>query len=315
MKYQQLTEGKRYQISILLGQGYRPAAIAKTIQVHRSTVYRELGRNSSAHGYDPVRAQKQVLKRRTTAMKYKVPLLTIEYVEFGLSLHWSPEQISGVGRLVDRPVSHEWIYRYIAADKAAGGKLYKVLRQGHKRYRRGVNTKRCVIPDPRSIDDRPEAVDSRERFGDWEVDTVLGKQGTGALVTLAERKSRMYLVRKVDAKRAIDVRDAVIDMLKPYAATVRTITADNGSEFVEHKAIAEALNIDFYFAHPYSSWERGLNENFNGLLRQYIPKGADLRMITADDVRRAEQRLNLRPRKCLGFRQPEVVFRELLQAA
>lgn len=232
-----------------------------------------------------------------------------------LSLHWSPEQISGVGHLIDMPVSHEWIYRYIASNKAAGGVLYKALRQGHKRYRRGVNTKRNVIPDPRSIDERPEVVENRERFGDWEVDTVLGKQGTGALVTLAERKSRMYLVRKVAAKRAADVRDAVIDMLKPYAASVRTITADNGSEFVEHKAIADALNIDFYFAHPYSSWERGLNENFNGLLRQYIPKGIDLHLVSDEDVRRAEKRLNLRPRKCLGYRQPEAVFRELLQAS
>lgn len=315
MKYQQLTEGKRYQISVLLGQGYRPAEIARTINVHRSTIYRELGRNSTDGSYDPDHAQQQVMERKMTVAKYRVPLLTIEYVELGLSLHWSPEQISGVGRLIDMQISHEWIYRHIAADKAAGGKLYKALRQGHKRYRRGVNTKRCVIPDPRSIDDRPDIVDSRERFGDWEVDTVLGKQGTGALVTLAERKSRMYLVRKVDAKRAADVRDAVIDMLKPYAATVHSVTADNGSEFVEHKAIAVALDIDFYFAHPYSSWERGLNENFNGLLRQYIPKGMDLRLVSDEDVRRAEQRLNLRPRKCLGFRQPEVVFRELLQAA
>ncbi len=315
MKYQQLTEGKRYQISVLLGQGYRPAAIARTLSVHRSTIYRELERNSCDRRYDPDRAQQQAIERKGTATKYKVPSLTIEYVELGLSLHWSPEQISGVGRLIDMQVSHEWIYRHVAADKAAGGKLYKALRQGHKRYRRGTNTKRCVIPDPRSIDDRPRVVDEKERFGDWEVDTVLGKQGTGALVTLAERKSRMYLVRKVDAKRAIDVRDAVIDMLKPYAASARTITADNGSEFVEHQAIAAALDIDFYFAHPYSSWERGLNENFNGLLRQYIPKGIDLRLVSDEDVRRAEQRLNLRPRKCLGFRQPEVVFRELLQAA
>ncbi|SEB18818.1 IS30 family transposase, partial [Marinobacterium iners] len=123
------------------------------------------------------------------------------------------------------------------------------------------------------------------------------------------------LVRKVAAKRASDVRDAIIDMLKPYAAYVHTITADNGSEFVEHKAIAKALGAEFYFAHPYSSWERGLNENFNGLLRQYIPKGTDLRMITGEDVRKAEKQLNLRPRKCLGFRQPEIVFQEYLQAA
>lgn len=237
------------------------------------------------------------------------------YVELTLSWYWSPEQISGVGKLIGLPVSHEWIYRYVATDKARGGTLYKALRQGHKRYRRGTLSKRSVIPDPRAIDERPSIVDTRERFGDWEVDTVLGKHGTGALVTLAERKSRHYLVRKVDAKRAADVRDAIIDMLMPYAAHVHTITADNGSEFVEHKAIAEALGAEFYFAHPYSSWERGLNENFNGLLWQFIPKGSDLRLITDEDVQRAEKSLNLRPRKCLGFRQPETVFREYLQAA
>jgi len=315
MSYQQLTEGKRYQISVLLAQGFTPAAIARTINVHRSTVYRELRRNSSPDAYRPDQAHHQALRRRRSATKYRVPPNTIEYVELALSWQWSPEQISGVGNLMGMPVSHEWIYRHVAADKAQGGKLYKTLRQGHKRYRIGTGSKRCVIPDPRSIDDRPAVVETRERFGDWEVDTVLGKQGTGALVTLAERKSRMYLVRKVAAKRAVDVKDAVIDMLKPYADYVHTITADNGSEFVEHKAIAEALGADVYFAHPYSSWERGLNENFNGLLRQYIPKGSDLRTFSDEDVRQAEKRLNLRPRKCLGFKQPEVVFRECLQAA
>lgn len=315
MSYQQLTEGKRYQISALLAQGCSPAAIATVVDVHRSTVYREMKRNSHDGVYEPEEAHARACARRVGARKYRVPEQTVMYVELTLSWHWSPEQISGVGKLIGMPVSHEWIYRHVAADKARGGKLYKVLRQGHKRYRRGSNSKRSVIPDPRSIDERPSIVDTRERFGDWEVDTVLGKHGSGALVTLAERKSRLYLVRKVEAKRATDVRDAIIDMLQPYAAHVHTITADNGSEFVEHKAIAEALNTEVYFAHPYSSWERGLNENFNGLLRQYIPKGTDLRTITDEDVRQAEKQLNLRPRKCLGFRQPEVVFREYLQAA
>ncbi len=315
MSYQQLTEGKRYQISVLMARGYAPSEVARIIKVHRSTVYREVRRNSQSGSYDPNRAHRQTLERRSRSTKYRVPKRTIDYVELALSLEWSPEQISGVGRLAGMPVSHEWIYRHVAADKARGGKLYKALRQGHKRYRRGVNSKRSVIPNPRSIDERPAIVDTRDRVGDWEVDTVMGKQGTGALVTLAERKSRMYLVRRVDAKRAVDVRDAVIDMLRPYAAQVHTITADNGSEFVEHEEIAKALNAEFYFAHPYASWERGLNENFNGLLRQYIPKGTDLRTVTDEDVRQAEQRLNLRPRKCLGFRQPERVFRELIQAA
>ena len=314
MSYQQLTEGKRYQISVLLAQGCSISNIAKAVNVHRSTIYREVKRNRYDANYDASKAQALARRRKASARKYRLPNQTVLFVELALSWLWSPEQISGVGKQIGLRVSHEWIYRYIAADRLRGGKLYKALRQGHKRYRKGKNSKRSVIPSPRSIDDRPMIVETRERFGDWEVDTVLGKHGTGALVTLAERKSRFYLVRRVNAKSATDVRDAMIDMLKPYAAHVHTITADNGSEFVEHETIAKALGADFYFAHPYSSWERGLNENFNGLLRQYIPKGTDLQTVTDEDVRAAEKQLNLRPRKCLGFRQPEIVFQEYLQA-
>ena len=205
MSYQQLTEGKRYQISVLLAQGSSAIEIAKAVEVHRSTIYRELKRNSKQKVYEPGEAHQQALRRRTSAAKYRVPERVVHYVELTLTWLWSPEQISGVGQLIGLPVSHEWIYRYVAADKACGGKLYKTLRQGHKRYRKGSNRRRAVIPEPRSIDERPAIVDTRERFGDWEVDTVLGKHGTGALVTLAERTSRLYLVRRVDAKRAADV--------------------------------------------------------------------------------------------------------------
>lgn len=197
MSYQQLTEGKRYQISLLLAQESSPTEIATALQVHRSTVYREIKRNSHGGVYKPEKAQARACTRRSQARKYRVPEQAVMYVELTLSWYWSPEQISGVGKLIGLPVSHEWIYRYVATDKARGGTLYKALRQGHKRYRRGTLSKRSVIPDPRAIDERPSIVDTRERFGDWEVDTVLGKHGTGALVTLAERKSRHYLVRKV----------------------------------------------------------------------------------------------------------------------
>ncbi|ROQ21974.1 IS30 family transposase [Gallaecimonas pentaromativorans] len=315
MSYQQLTEGKRYQIAALIAQGCSRADVAKAIGVHRTTLYRELKRNSLDGVYQPQQAHAATSTRRAQARKYRVPTQTLEYVELTLSWQWSPEQISQLSHRISRPVSHEWIYRHVAADKARGGKLYKALRQGHKRYRKGRHPKRAVIAERRSIEECPAIVDSRERFGDWEVDTVLGKQGSGALVTLAERKSRFYLVRKVKTKEASEVSEAIIDMLKPYQAHVHTITADNGSEFVEHKAIAKALAADFYFAHPYSPWERGLNENFNGLLRQYIPKGTDLCTVSTEDVRMAQQRLNLQPRKCLGFRQPALVFQEYLQAA
>lgn len=316
MSYQQLTEGKRYQISALLARGCSQADIARTICISKSTVSRELRRNRCPDGsYDPGRAHEITGQRRRSAVKFRIPEMTVTFVEWVLSIEWSPEQISNISTRIGMPVSHEWIYRHIAADKACGGKLYKFLRQGHKRYRKGRNDKRCVIPEQVSIDERPAIVDSRERLGDWEIDTVLGKQGTGALVTIAERKSRFYLVKKVKAKTAEAVRDATIELLRPYADVVHTITADNGSEFVEHKAIAEALGAKVYFAHPYSSWERGLNENFNGLLRQYIPKGTDLRQVSDEDVARAVARLNERPRKCLAFRQPKVVFDELRQAA
>lgn len=315
MSYQQLTEGKRYQISLLLAQGVSPSRIATALQVHRSTIYRELKRNGSRETYAPDSAHQTAIRRRTEAIKYRISRKTVHFVELALSWLWSPEQVSAIGHLIDLPVSHEWIYRHVARDKAAGGQLFKSLRQGHKRYRRRPGGKRSVIPDPRSIEERPGLVETRERLGDWEVDTVLGQPGTGALVTLAERNSRFYLIRKVNSKRASVVKDAIIDMLRPYAKYVHTITADNGTEFVEHKAVAKALDADFYFAHPYSSWERGLNENFNGLLRQFIPKGTDLRTISDEQVKQAERSLNLRPRKCLGFKQPEKVFNKLIQAA
>lgn len=315
MSYQQLTEGKRYQISVLLGQGFAPAAIAKIISVHRSTVYRELCRNRSEGGDDPDQAHHQALKRRSHALKYRIPPDVVVYVEWALSLDWSPEQISEVGKVIGYPVSHEWIYRHVAVEKTSGGQLFRHLRQGHKRYRKGKNGKRSSIPNAVSIEERPAIVDARERLGDWEADTVLGKQGTGALVTLAERKSRFYLVRRVDSKHSAVVTKAIIDMLKPYKEHVHTITFDNGGEFVEHEKIAKSLEADMYFAHPYSSWERGLNENFNGLLRQYIPKGTDLRTVSDEKVEQAQIRLNLRPRKCLGFKQPKNIFDELCQAA
>ena len=314
MSYQQLTEGQRYQISVLRTQSMSVSAMARAIGVHRSTLYRELRRNSQ-DGYQPDYAQQQARFRRTHARKARIPNCVLPFVELALSWRWSPEQISAIGKRIGLRVSHEWIYRYVAANKAQGGQLYRYLRQGHKRYRKGSGSRCSPIKDARSIEERPAIVDSRERFGDWEADTVLGKQGTGVLVTLAERKSRHYLVKRVRSKQADEVRDAIIEMLRPYAKHVHTITFDNGGEFAGHKAIEAALEAKTYFAHPYSSWERGLNENFNGLLRQYIPKGTDLRAVTDEEIEQAQRALNLRPRKCLGFRQPGKVFEEYFRAA
>ncbi|MEM5734128.1 IS30 family transposase, partial [Shewanella algae] len=181
----------------------------------------------------------------------------ITFVEFGLNEKWSPEQIAGVGKIIGYNVSHEWIYGYVQRDKLCGGKLYKQLRQSHRRYRKGNRAKRVIIPNRVGIEHRPAIVNKKKRFGDWEADTVLGKQGTGAIVSLVERKSKLYLIRKVPAKSAADVARAMVGMLWKYRGYVRTITADNGSEFCDHEQVAEKLKTDVYFANPYSSWERG----------------------------------------------------------
>jgi IS30 family transposase len=315
MKHQQLTEGKRYQIAILLEDNHSFAEIARRIGVHKTTIAREIKRNSTSDGYDPEAAQIACTARKATVPKRMVCINTAFFVELALSWYWSPEQISGISKIIGRPVSHEWIYQYVCNDKARGGDLYTYLRQGKRRYRKGYGNKRSPIPGAVSIELRPSIVDERSRLGDWEADLVLGKQGTGAIVTLAERKSRIYLTKKVFSKDSIEVKDAIISMLSSYKDACHTITFDNGGEFALHKEIAEALDAQTFFAHPYSSYERGLNENFNGLLRQFIPKGTDLRTVSEEDLLRYQAALNSRPRKCLEFRQPSVVFQELRMAA
>jgi IS30 family transposase len=316
MSYKQLIEGQRYQIEAYLREGFSYREIGKRLKVSHSTISREIRRNGIRDNhYLPEVAQSKAVKRRCLATKYSVPEPTITFVEFGLNEKWSPEQIAGVAKLIGYKVSHEWIYGYVQRDKLCGGKLFKQLRQSHRRYRKGNRAKRVIIPNRVGIEHRPAIVNSKQRFGDWEADTVLGKQGTGAIVSLVERKSKLYLIRKVQAKSAADVARAIIGMLWKYRRHVRTITADNGSEFCHHEQVAEKLKTDIYFANPYSSWERGLNENFNGLLRQYIRKGTDLRTVTDKQISDVERALNARPRKCLGFKQPAVVFEALRKAA
>ena len=308
------TEGSRYQISTLLELGISISEIAKKVKCHRATVHRALKRNRVNGQYCPKRAHASSVSRRRASTKYRIPIERIEFISLLLGIDWSPEQISGVLTNAGAPVSHEWIYRYVAQDKREGGKLYRHLRQGHKRYRKGLKEKAPTIKNAVSIDERPTVVDSRERFGDWEIDTVLGMHGTGAIVTILERKSRFYLAKKVPSKSSAEVTKATIEMLMPYKDCVHTITADNGREFAGHLEIAEALNAEWYFAHPYSSWERGANENANGLLRQYVKKGTDLRTLTDDDIEFAQSRLNNRPKKCLGFKQPAIIFKEMAMA-
>jgi len=316
MRYKQLIEGQRYQIEAYLREGFSYREIGKRLNVCHSTISREVRRNSIRDNhYLPEVAHAKTVKRRCQAAKSSVSALTTTFVEFGLSQKWSPEQIAGVGKIIGHSVSHEWIYGFVQRDKLSGGKLHKQLRNSRRKYRKGSRAKRVIIPNRVGIERRPAIVDKKKRFGDWEADTVLGKNGTGAIVSLVERKSKLYLIRKVPAKSAADVSRAMIGMLWRYRGHVRTITADNGAEFCAHELVAEKLKTDIYFANPYSSWERGLNENFNGLLRQYIRKGTDLRTVTDKQIAAVERALNARPRKCLGFKQPSVVFSTLRRAA
>jgi len=223
---------------------------------------------------------------------------------------WSPEQISGwLLSTRQLAVSTEWIYQHILSDKQSGGGLYLHLRckkQRKKRY--GTYSRRGQIPDQISIDQRPAIVDARTRYGDWELDTVIGKNHQQALVTLVERKSRLTLIAKVIRKTAENVSDSIVSLLSTLKPWVHTLTSDNGREFARHTYIAKKLKAKFYFAHPYASWERGLNENTNGLIRQYFPKKHDFTTITEYQVERVMDKLNNRPRKCLGFKTPNEVF-------
>jgi len=309
MSYTQLTQEQRYQIYALLKMGHKRTEIAAVIGTHKSTVSRELDRNKGLRGYRPKQAHHKALSRRNHSLKRILPE-TWELIETKLRLDWSPEQVSGwLRRHYAIQVSHEWIYQHILADKQAGGDLYRHLRcQKKRRKRYGSYDRRGKLPNRVSIEERPSIVEQRQRIGDWEVDTLIGKRHRQAIVTLTERKSRFGLLGKVDQRTADQVGDAVIELLQPVTDRLHTLTADNGKEFADHEKIAHDLQADFFFAHPYAAWERGTNENMNGLIRQYIPKSCDLTSISDADLIWILNRLNHRPRKCLDFQSPFEVF-------
>jgi len=309
MSYTQLAQEQRYQIYALLKMGHNRTEIAAVIGTHKSTISRELGRNCGLRGYRPKQAHHKALCRRNHSRMRILPEIW-ELIETKLCLDWSPEQISGwLSRYYAIQVSHEWIYQYILADKHAGGDLYRHLRcQKKRRKRYGSYDRRGKLPNRVSIEERPEIVAQRQRIGDWEVDTIIGKGHRQAIVTLTERKSRFALLRKVDRRTADQVGDAMIELLQPVMNRLHTLTADNGREFAEHERISQELQVDFFFAHPYTAWERGANENMNGLIRQYIPKILDFTAIKDTDLDWIMNRLNYRPRKCLDFLSPFEVF-------
>lgn len=298
-----------------LGFGVR--AISRQYDIPACTVSRELARNSKNGRYDAERASKMCgARRRRGATKLRGSLL--EKVETCLGLQHSPEQISGrLKQQGEAAISHETIYLHVYRDKAKGGVLYKNLRFGRKKRRKRLSKhqKRGQIPHKTMISQRPAEVETRERFGDWEGDTIIGGGHQGVVVTLVERKSKFALAAKAEDKSAAAVEKAVVELLQNCPLPRHTITFDNGTEFANHLKIAERLNVKVYFANPYHSWERGLNENTNGLVRQFIPKKQNLKELDEQRLKFVQDNLNNRPRKTLGFSSPIEFFNNSSQIA
>lgn len=319
MKYKQLDYLKRCQIYGLWRAGYTQTAIAKEVGVHKSTISREFTRNitfvRTALGswqYKPNYAQTYADARHKEKPKHKKFIPEVEaFIREKLLEDWSPEQISGYAKKHDLFfISHERIYQFILKDKKKGGKLYLHLRHQHKKYRKryGSPKRNFSIKNRVFIDDRPKIVDEKARIGDWEIDTIIGGGREQAIVTLVERVSKKVAMAKVVRKTAELVSEATINLLKPFPHATFTITGDNGTEFAYHEKIAQVLNTNFYFAHPYHSWERGLNENTNGLVRQYLPKGSSFSKIGDKELNIITTKLNGRPRKSLGYATPNDIF-------
>lgn len=308
--YTQLTHVERYQIHALRGAGRSLAHIARALARHVSTICRELSRNSAAGSYLADRAQQYALSRRQSKVRCRISGFVWLSVRSLLELDWSPEQASlWLAQEHGIRISHEWIYQYIYHDKHGGGHLHRHLRcQKPRRKRYGSHDRRGRIRNRISIDERPAIVEQRSRLGDWEIDTIIGAKRSGALISLTERRSRYVLIAKLPDRSADEVAYAALGLLEPLMEQVHTITADNGREFSGHEEIAEGLAASFYFAHPYSPWERGTNENANGLIRQYFPKRRSFATIKQSELDHAMDRLNNRPRKCLDLLTPNQVL-------
>jgi IS30 family transposase len=310
MTYQHLSQTERYQIYILMKDGKTQSQIATLLNRHKSTISRELARNTGLKGYRPKQAcllaeERSLGSRNATQISAADWGKTVDC----LLEQWSPVQIAHqIG------ISHETIYRHVYADKAAGGTLWKQLRCQKKRKKRYASgrDRRGQIVGRRPISERPEHIEARAQIGHWEGDTVIGAAHQQAIVTLVERKSGYAVLAKVKNKTSDLVSGAILTKLKPLAPLVKTLTFDNGKEFAEHQRIDTALQSTTYFADPFASWQRGSNENFNGLLRQYIPKKRSLSTVTDQELRMIQDRLNNRPRKRLGFRTPQEVFMQSL---
>ena len=313
MTYNQLTRSQRYRIEILHSMHFSQTDIANEIDVHKSTISRELRRNTTPKGYLAQAAVGLTHQRRKNAEKYtKHTLQMVHFIRNSLiKEQWSPEQISHMlKQRGDQWVSHEWIYRYIWQDKHQGEQLYTHLRTRHKSYRKryGSNSRRGYYTGSTNISERPEIANKRSRIGDWEIDTVLGKEGQSVLVTAVDRKSKYLLMQLSPRKTSQTVLDTLLKMYKNIINKTHTITCDNGAEFSKFRLIEKKLRTKMFFCDPYHSWQRGTNENTNGLIRQYFPKSINFDLVHKKEVKLIMEKLNRRPRKTLGFKTPSEVF-------
>jgi IS30 family transposase len=315
MTYAQITPHERYAISLLRNQGLRSAEIARQLRRHRSTISREVRRNAwreDGRTYRAGKAQGYTNRRRHSRRNTQVSAADWRLVEQLLRADWSPEQI--VGRCALRgwlQISHESVYRYVWKDKELGGTLHVHLRRANKPFRKryGAYDSRGRLAGKRHISTRPAGAEHRSRVGHWEVDTVLGNsQGGACIVTLVERKTGFVVIGKLERRAAADLNARLQALIRRQRQPVRTITADNGTEFHSYKALEARVPAKFYFATPHHSWERGSNENMNGLIRQYLPKGVSMEHLTQADCDRIADKINRRPRKRHNWHTPEELY-------
>ena len=314
--YKQLTSEQRYTISVLLQNRTKQKDIAKAINVSASTVSREIRRNSGVrrhYNWETAQANAVQTRHRKPGNRSVDKDVMEEAKRLLITEQWSPEQISGVLAKDGKYISHETIYRMIRKDKAEGGTLYKHCRHKLKHRTRPVGGKRISIPNRTSISERPTEADGK-RFGDFEMDTIVGRGNHGAIVTLIERSTNMLFMRKLkNGKNAKELARTVIHLLSPFKEHIKSITTDNGTEFACHEMIAKSLGVTIYFADPYASWQKGAIENANGLIRQYVPKKETFEHISQQQITKYSKKINMRPRKKLDFRTPQDCFYELIK--
>ena len=315
-KYSHLSNEERYFIHVSLREGKTQKEIAQSLNRDPSTISREIRRGmwprSIIYCYDwGVQFHRWRKQARNRKRPSKLTAEIAVMIEALLKEFLSPQQISNYLKIHHEiSISHETIYQYIFSDSQRKKEFRPYFRQLHKNRRKkyGSGARASNIPNRVSITERPAIVENKQRIGDWECDTVIGSDRKSVLVTLVERKTLFTVSKKLPRKTALAVSQAIITMLKPYKDLVHTLTFDNGSEFTKHERIAKALEAETYFAHPYASWERGLNENTNGLLRQYFPKKTDFRTINWREIKYRVHQLNNRPRKTIGYRSPSELF-------